>query len=1032
MVHRPRFTRHVSRTIPRNLPLRRTVLQVPFRLSFHSPTSMPDYDLQKLDDYRWQIPQTDGMRVPARLYATEEMLEDILEDDAPQQAANVAHMPGIVGASMAMPDIHWGYGFPIGGVAAFDPDDGVISPGGVGYDVNCLSGDSRVLHTHGYTRSIAEMETTWRGETLRCHGLDVPSRDDTSVAAYLKRRPDQPVYRLRTTGGDNILATGDHPFWTPDGMTDLDDLAPGDRLARRPFEGVPYETPGDDVLVEEADIPRVLANQGEADAGNTTGQVLRYLNDRDLLPLRADHSAVPPLIKIAGFLFGDGTLYYSGDRGKGTAWFYGEPDDLKAIRADVEAAGFTPSRIYRRSREHSIKTPYAHYNFQRTETSFKVVSTSFAALMTALGVPVGDKAAQDYSVPSWLHDAPRWHQRLFLASFFGAELSDSSTMTDHGRNFYAPALSLNKRDEFVESGRQFLDDLASLLEGFGIETKGITEVAPDNDAEGHRLRLLLSSRTESLLALWSRIGYAYNQKRLSRAMAAVEYLKQKREVLARREAAAEEARARHEAGTAPTSTYDDLGSERINRQFLERSLYGNRETSARISSSFPTFETFCEDVLAGLRQSGMVWSTVASIEPVDLEAETGDPYVYDVTVAHEDHNFVADGFVVSNCGVRLMSSKLTKDDIGREDAERLVDALFHRVPTGVGSSGALRVDHSTLPTVLQQGAEWAVGEGYGSDADLDVIEEGGRVDGADPDAVSDRAMERGRPQLGTLGSGNHFLEVGYVSEIYDDEAARVMGLDEGSVTAIIHSGSRGFGYQVCDDALSDMDRAMNKYNLELPDRQLACTPIDSPEGQKYIRGMQCAINYAFANRQVMAHNTRLAFEEALDVTPREHGLRTVYEVAHNIAKFETHRVNGREQEVCVHRKGATRALPAGHPLVPGRYQTVGQPVLIPGDMGRYSYVLVGTEQAMDETFGSTCHGAGRRMSRRQARQISGNRNVTAELANEGIIVRGESRRTVREEISEAYKDVADVVEAVEGAGLSKKVARLRPLGVIKG
>jgi len=385
-----------------------------------------------------------------------------------------------------------------------------------------------------------------------------------------------------------------------------------------------------------------------------------------------------------------------------------------------------------------------------------------------------------------------------------------------------------------------------------------------------------------------------------------------------------------------------------------------------------------------------------------------------------------------NCGVRLMASNLTKDDLDRRDTERLVDALFRRVPTGVGASGALRVDPSTLPNVLRKGAEWAVHQGYGSDADLDVIEEGGRVDGAEPDAVSARAKERGLPQLGTLGSGNHFLEVGYVSEIYDAPAARTMGLHEGHVTAIIHSGSRGFGYQVCDDALSDMDTAMNTYNIELPDRQLACTPIDSPEGQKYIRGMQCAINYAFANRQVMAHNTRVAFEEALDVAPREHGLRTVYEVAHNIAKFETHRVNGREQEVCVHRKGATRALPAGHPLVPNRYQHVGQPVLIPGDMGRYSYVLVGTEKAMDETFGSTCHGAGRQMSRRQARKISGNRNVTAELAHEGIIVRGESSRTVREEISEAYKDVADVVAAVEGAGLSQKVARLRPLGVIKG
>ncbi len=994
---------------------------------------MPDYDLEQLDDYRWQIPKTGGMRVPARLYATEEMLEDILSDDAPQQAANVAHMPGIVEASLAMPDIHWGYGFPIGGVAAFDPDDGVISPGGVGYDINCLSGNSRVLHAHGYTRSIAEMETTWQEDTLRCHDLTTPSSDDTRIAAYLKHVPDRPVYRLRTTGGDEVLATGDHPFWTPDGMTDLDDLAPGDRVARRPFEGVPYEEPPDSILVDEEDVRNVLAERNKAGSGNAVGQVFRYLHERDLLPLRASDPEIPYLTKIAGFLFGDGTLYFSGDRRKGTAWFYGKPEDLETIRADVEAAGFTPSRIYRRTRKHSIETPYDEYDFERTETSFKVVSTSFAALMVALGVPVGNKATQDFGMPQWLHEAPRWHQRLFLASFFGAELSAPSTPKNHGHNFYAPALSFNKREEFAESGRQFLKDLVSLLENFGVTAKKIAEVAPEvSTPDRVRLRLLLSSRAESLFALWGRVGFEYNRKRSSLAMTAVEYLKQKQQILLQRRTASERAQRMHTAGTSPSAIYDEREDEHVNRRFLERSLYGDRQTGVRIGSAFPTFNTFREEAQDGLKNSEVVWSTVQSIEPVDLEAKTGDPHVYDFTVAHEDHNFVADGFVVSNCGVRLMSSKLTKDDLDHSDAERLVDALFHRVPTGVGSSGALRVDASTLRRVLQRGASWAVTEGYGSDADLDVIEEGGQVDGADPDAVSSRARERGLGQIGTLGSGNHFLEVGYVSEVYDEEAARLMGLDDGSVTAIIHSGSRGFGYQVCDDALQDVDRAMNEYNIDLPDRQLACTPIDSPEGQKYIRGMRCAINYAFANRQVMAHNTRRAFESALDLTPREHGLHTVYEVAHNIAKFETHRVNGREQEVCVHRKGATRALPAGHPLVPDRYQKVGQPVLIPGDMGRYSYVLVGTEKAMDETFGSTCHGAGRQMSRRQARKTAGNRNVTAELANEGIVVRGESSRTVREEIPEAYKDVADVVEAVEGAGLSEKVARLRPLGVIKG
>lgn len=384
-----------------------------------------------------------------------------------------------------------------------------------------------------------------------------------------------------------------------------------------------------------------------------------------------------------------------------------------------------------------------------------------------------------------------------------------------------------------------------------------------------------------------------------------------------------------------------------------------------------------------------------------------------------------------NCGVRLMASKLKRQDV-TEHVQKLVDHLFTRVPTGVGSSGALTVSTDELRRVATGGAKWAVSQGYGSASDLDYIEEGGRIGGADPDDVSERAMKRGGSQIGTLGSGNHFLEFGYVAEIYDEEAARIMGLEPESVTVIIHSGSRGFGYQVCDDYLSVMDKAMARYSIELPDRQLACTPIRSEEGQRYMRAMRCAINYAFANRQVMAHNTRLAFEEALGMAPVEIGLRTIYEVAHNIAKIEKHRVDGREQRVCVHRKGATRAFGPGNDDVPARYRTIGQPVLIPGDMGRYSYVLVGTDGAMEQTFGSTCHGAGRAMSRRQAKKAASGRNIHRELSERGIIVRSDSTRTMKEEISEAYKDVRNVVDACEGAGISKTVAQLRPLGVIKG
>ncbi|MCU0772180.1 MAG: RtcB family protein [Verrucomicrobia bacterium] len=384
-----------------------------------------------------------------------------------------------------------------------------------------------------------------------------------------------------------------------------------------------------------------------------------------------------------------------------------------------------------------------------------------------------------------------------------------------------------------------------------------------------------------------------------------------------------------------------------------------------------------------------------------------------------------------NCGVRLMVSRLTRAEVTPRLRE-LVNQLFRDVPTGVGSAGALSVSEDELKRVVARGARWAVERGLGEESDLEYIEEHGCIAGAEPARVSARAWERGRGQLGTLGSGNHFLEVGYVSEVFDARAAQVLGLHPDQVTVIIHCGSRGFGYQVCEDYLSVMDRAVKKYGIELPDRQLACAPVDSEEGQAYWGAMQCAVNYAFANRQVIAHHTRRAFEHALGLDRHAIGLRTVYEVAHNIAKFEWHPVEGREVKLCIHRKGATRAFAPGRKEVPSAYQAIGQPVLIPGDMGRYSYVLTGTEQAMIQTFGSTCHGAGRALSRVKAKQMARGRNILQELEQRGILVRGQSRRTVDEEISEAYKDVSSVVDACALAGISNKVAQLRPLGCIKG
>jgi len=372
-------------------------------------------------------------------------------------------------------------------------------------------------------------------------------------------------------------------------------------------------------------------------------------------------------------------------------------------------------------------------------------------------------------------------------------------------------------------------------------------------------------------------------------------------------------------------------------------------------------------------------------------------------------------------------------DETRSRIKEIIDNLYTNIPSGLGSRRKdLKLSKDELKRVLKKGAGWAVEKGYGSQEDLTFIEDGGHLDYADPDTVSDRAYERGKDQLGTLGSGNHFVEVGFVQEVYDANAAENFGLFEGQITIMIHTGSRGLGYQICDDSIREMIKASAKYGISLPDRQLCCAPIEADEGQRYLSAMAGAANYAFANRQMITHWVRETFEGVFRTSQSKLGLSLVYDVCHNIAKIEKHIVNNRITEVCVHRKGATRSFPPGNPAVPSRYRSVGQPVLIPGDMGRASYVLCGTEKAMEETFGSTCHGAGRVMSRSQAIKASKGRSIYKEMETRGIYVKAASRETLAEEAPEAYKDVSKVVNVVLNAGISRLVAKIVPLGSIKG
>ncbi|MBU0534214.1 MAG: RtcB family protein [Candidatus Omnitrophica bacterium] len=384
-----------------------------------------------------------------------------------------------------------------------------------------------------------------------------------------------------------------------------------------------------------------------------------------------------------------------------------------------------------------------------------------------------------------------------------------------------------------------------------------------------------------------------------------------------------------------------------------------------------------------------------------------------------------------NCGIRLLKTNLKTEDI-KNKIPALMDALFTNIPCGVGIGGKIKVSPQQEKELLKDGSKWAVKQGYGVEDDIINTEEGGCLQSANPDKVSPRAYERGKNQSGTLGSGNHFLEIQKIDEIYDEQKAKVFGIEKDQITIMIHSGSRGLGHQICDDSLRIMQKVVSKYGIKLPDRQLVSVPIDSPEGKDYFSAMASAANYAWCNRQILMHLVRETFGKFFGKKWQDLGMELIYDVAHNIAKLEKHKVNGKETLLCVHRKGATRAFPPNHPDIPLKYKSIGQPVIIPGDMGRASYLLAGTQKAFEETWGSTCHGAGRTMSRHKAIKIAEGRSIFREMEEKGITVRARNKNTLAEEMSEAYKDINMVVDIVHKAGISQKVAKMKPLGVIKG
>ncbi len=910
-----------------------------------------------------------GMRVPGLVYANEKMLRQIVEEQALEQVANVATLPGIVGHSLAMPDIHWGYGFPVGGVAAFRVDDGIISPGGIGYDINCLAGNSRILHEFGYNRMLRDFGESWITERIKCANSSEGIRN-TEIACFLRQPlPATQVFKLTTESGKEIVATGDHPLLTSQGMVLLKDLPIGESVSVYPFEGVPYEQPSDQVLVTQEDLSRAYSG-----SSNGLDQILLLLRARELLPLGMNSPKLPYLVKLLGFIQGDGNLQLF-RKGGSQMSFYGDAVDLEDLRADISALGFRPSRVYQRHRSHRIVTPYDLISFERTESYVLCRSTALALILYVLGATAGNKAEQNFLAPAWLDGAPRWMKRLYIAALFGAELTSPAIVTGRRFNFYTQVLSLNKRHSCADSGRQYLEKIRAWLREFEVESNFVKERIDRINAVGDlsvRLRLQIKSEHSNLIRLWTRVGFEYNRRKQYLGCVAAQYLRLKTLVIAERRASIEFARGMTERGSGVQEIVAAVGSPHVRGRFVERSLYEPRRGDVRIGKSFPAFLDFLKEKTRDLGKTGQIWDTVIRKLPMDF----AEP-VYDFTVRNGNHNFIANSFVVSNCGVRMIRTALEEEDL-REKLQPLVDALFVAAPSGVGSTGRVKVSMNEIDDVLKDGARWAVKNGYGWQDDLETIEASGALEQADPDEVSDEAKKRGRGQIGTLGSGNHFLEVQVVDQIYDVTAGSAMGIDHpGQVVIFVHVGSRGLGHQVCTDYLRAAAASAREHGIDLVDRQLACMPFKSPEGQRYFGAMSAAANFAWANRQMITHWVREAFSKVFMKAPESLGMSLIYDVAHNIGKIESYAVDGVTQELLVHRKGATRAFPAGHPEIPEQYRSIGQPVLVPGDMGRYSFVAVGTQQSMQETFGSTCHGAGRLMGSSRNRASSCVRKIAA-------------------------------------------------------
>ena len=954
-------------------------------------------EFKKISDYIWEIDPSfkQGMRVPARIYASKKVL-DQMDLHVYDQITNVATLPGITKYAYCMPDGHSGYGFPIGGVAAMDAQEGVISPGGIGFDINCLHPDSRILTSYGYYRKISDLESDFSKEVFISTNLKTKKEHCSSACLFLKKKADTPILKITTDGSEEIILSMDHPLYTGQEFKDAGELKEGDAIIVYPFKGVEYETPTGDVILDEKDITALVGDRKK---------LILELKNNGLLPLAYNSPALPVLAKLVGFLTGDGWVgAYKSPTRKMDVWSFralGKPEDLEKIQSDIKKLGYTSNFIVTKSYESQITMSD---NTQRTikgfSTQLHVNSQSLSVLLHALGVPKGNKSYTPTEVPCWVKKAPLWIKRLYLAGLFGAELTRPLQRKGEPYGFTEPSFSQNKVNALEKENLNFMLDIVNLLLEFGVSTnkiyrqKGVRNVS---GKETHKLALRISAKADNLIRLWGTIGYEYCQERTKRSLQALAYLNHKRQHL-------------------NNSTY----------KTIVRLPDGTQTVRLNARGTFLTFEEFVTQHT--MTDSPFITSRIEKIEILDYDGD-----VYDLTMSDENHNFIANSIVSHNCGMRLVLTNLTFKDV-QPHLRQLVHRLFERVPAGVGSKGFVKLDASTFRKVIEEGGEWCVQNGYGWKDDLEVTELGGRFQEADEKKVSSKAVERGKGQIGTLGSGNHYLEIQHVKpeNIIDKALAKKWGLFEDQIVIMFHCGSRGFGHQVATDYLNIFLNVMqSKYGIKILDRELACAPFRSPEGQDYFTAMKCGVNMSFANRQVILHRLREVFAEIFKTDAEKLGMKQVYDVAHNRASLEKHRVDGQTKELIVHRKGATAAYGPGREELMPRYKEDGQPVIIGGSMETGSYLLAGTHEGA-ATWYTTAHGSGRTMSRTRAKHLFHGEQLQKSMEHRGIYVKSVSFAGLAEEAGGAYKDIDDVINATHNAGISKKVAKLIPIGNVKG